>query len=60
VTGAQDDRRPYLTNGRFDVTKWRARLEELGSAITDGIIVGDGILDEPSSQRWGPSSDAPE
>ena len=52
----------YLTNGVFDITKWRAQLaryapvrDTLIAAWKSGTLLGFLMLDEPHNPRWGPS-----
>ena len=56
------DRKAYITNGRFDLGKWKARMNTLNTAaikkavaggVADGTIVGNKLLDEPESPQWG-------
>lgn len=50
------------TDGRFDLGKWKARMDRLNTAaikqavadgVADGTIVGNKLLDEPDSPKWG-------
>ncbi len=50
------------TNGRFDLAKWKARMDRLNTSairsavaggVTDGTIVGNKLIDEPESAKWG-------
>jgi hypothetical protein len=52
----------YVTNGRFDLTKWKAGLAQydtpalkaaLESGVADGTILGYSVLDEPPHPSWG-------
>jgi hypothetical protein len=50
------------TNGRFDLAKWKARMDRLNTSairqavadgVADGTIVGNKLIDEPESPKWG-------
>jgi hypothetical protein len=52
----------YLTNGKFDLGKWKAKLNTLNTAdirkavadgVADGTVVGNKLIDEPESPQWG-------
>ncbi len=52
----------YLTNGAFDLTKWKARMDQFNTStiraavaagVKDGTIVGNSIMDEPEHSSWG-------
>jgi hypothetical protein len=52
----------YTTNGKFDMTKWRARLakfddqrvkDAIALAVNEGIVLGYALLDEPEHKNWG-------
>jgi hypothetical protein len=54
--------REYLTNGKFDLAKWKARMNTFNTAaikkavadgVADGTIVGNKIIDEPETPKWG-------
>jgi hypothetical protein len=56
------ERQYYITNGKFDLGKWKARMNTLNTAaikkavadgVADGTIVGNKLLDEPESPQWG-------
>ena len=56
------DRAYYITNGRFDLAKWKSRLNTLNTAtirdavakgVADGTIVGNKLIDEPEIPSWG-------
>lgn len=60
--------RNYMTNGVFDMTKWRAKMDSyntpairaaVASAVADGTIIGNSVMDEPAnvspSNSWGPA-----
>jgi len=46
----------YLTNGVFDMSKWKARMDRfntpelrtlMAQAVADGILIGNSVMDEP-------------
>lgn len=50
------------TDGRFDLGKWKARMDRLNTAairkavadgVADGTIVANKLMDEPESPKWG-------
>ncbi len=50
------------TNGKFDLAKWKATMNKLNTTaikkavadgVADGTIVGNVLLDEPETPRWG-------
>jgi PKD repeat protein len=52
----------FLTNSKFDVLKWQARMDTyntaairsaIAAAVLDGTVVFCDILDEPQSSNWG-------
>jgi hypothetical protein len=52
----------YLTNGAFDLSKWKARMDQFNTAaiksavaagVKDGTIVGNSLMDEPEHKSWG-------
>jgi hypothetical protein len=52
----------YTTNGKFDMAKWKNRMNTfkttaiknaVAAGVADGTIVGNSILDEPETPRWG-------
>jgi hypothetical protein len=52
----------YLTNGAFDLAKWKARMDRFNTAtiksavatgVADGTIVGNSLMDEPEHKSWG-------
>lgn len=56
------DRSLYITNGKFDLAKWKSRLNTLNTAtikkavadgVADGTIVGNKLIDEPEIPQWG-------
>lgn len=51
-----------LTNGKFDLSKWKSRMNAMNTAairkavadgVADGTIVANKMLDEPESPQWG-------
>jgi hypothetical protein len=60
MTGGPSTR--YTTNGQFDMTKWKAVMNTynkstlktaVAAAVSDGTIIGDQMIDEPETKRWG-------
>jgi hypothetical protein len=51
--------RHYKTGGRFDMAKWKARVNrfrgvDFSSYVRDGTIIGHYLIDEPNDpQNWG-------
>jgi hypothetical protein len=58
----------YMTNGVFDMAKWRAKMDSyntaairsgVAAAVAEGIIVGNSVMDEPANtsttNTWGPA-----
>jgi hypothetical protein len=52
----------YLTNGNFDLNKWKARMDAFNTTaiknavqggVADGTIVGNLLMDEPEHSSWG-------
>jgi hypothetical protein len=52
----------YKTNGKFDLTKWKTRMNTfktlaiksaVAAAVADGTIVGNKLIDEPETPKWG-------
>ena len=52
----------YLTNGKFDLAKWRAKIDTyntpaiqtaIADGVADGIILGVDLIDEPNHASWG-------
>jgi hypothetical protein len=52
----------YTTNGQFDMTKWKARMDTyrdpviqaaVAAAVADGTVIGNLLIDEPETKRWG-------
>ena len=59
MTDGLDENR---TNGKFDLSKWKARMNAMNTAeirkavadgVADGTIVANKMLDEPESPQWG-------
>jgi hypothetical protein len=60
MTGGRETE--YSTNRQFDMTKWKhvmdtyntpAIQEAVAAGVADGTIIGDILLDEPETKRWG-------
>jgi hypothetical protein len=66
MTGGHE---PYLTNGVFDMAKWKARMDTyntptikqaVAAAVADGTLIGNSVMDEPhvygqgDGNTWGP------
>jgi hypothetical protein len=66
MTGGHD---PYLTNGVFDMGKWKATMDgyntptirqAVADAVADGVLIGNSVMDEPyvsgmgDGNTWGP------
>jgi hypothetical protein len=52
----------YTTNGRFDFNKWKKRMntyntsairQAVAGGVADGTIIGNQLIDEPETKRWG-------
>jgi hypothetical protein len=52
----------YITNGKFDLAKWKAKLSTMNTSevrkavadgVADGTVVGNKLIDEPDSPQWG-------
>jgi hypothetical protein len=52
----------YTTNGQFDMTKWKNRMNTyrttaiknaVAAAVSDGTIIANLLIDEPETKRWG-------
>ena len=59
MTGGSNE---YLTNGKFDLGKWKARMntfntaaikKAVADAVADGTVVGNKLIDEPETPKWG-------
>jgi hypothetical protein len=60
MTGGQS--REYTTNGKFDLGKWKARMntfntstikQAVAAAVADGTVIGNKLIDEPETPKWG-------
>jgi hypothetical protein len=60
MTGGPSTR--YTTNGKFDMTKWKNRMNTfntsaiksaVAAAVSDGTVIGNQMIDEPETARWG-------
>ncbi len=56
----------YMTGGRFDLAKWKDRINSfnqpdikaaIAAGVADGTIIGNSVLDEPNTGRWGGNID---
>jgi hypothetical protein len=69
VTNMTAGHSPYLTNGVFDMQKWKDAMDtyntpaikdSVAAAVRDGIIIGNSVMDEPNvsglgdGNTWGP------
>jgi hypothetical protein len=52
----------YTTNGKFDLAKWKTRMNTynrstlktaVATAVADGTVIGNMMIDEPETVRWG-------
>ena len=52
----------YTTNGKFDLAKWKARMDQYNTAairaaiaagVADSTVLGNSIMDEPEHRNWG-------
>jgi hypothetical protein len=52
----------YTTGGKFDLAKWKTRMNTfktqtiqnaVAAAVADGTIIGNKLLDEPETPKWG-------
>jgi hypothetical protein len=52
----------YTTNGKFDLAKWKNKMNTFNTSairnavaagVADGTIIGNTLLDEPETKRWG-------
>jgi hypothetical protein len=50
------------TDGKFDLAKWRARMDRLNTStirkavadgVADGTVIGNKLIDEPENPKWG-------
>jgi hypothetical protein len=60
MTGGGSHR--YTTNGKFDLAKWKNKMSSfntatirnaVAAAVADGTIIGNSMIDEPETPRWG-------
>lgn len=60
MTGGPSTR--YTTNGQFDMAKWKSVMNTynksalktaVAAAVSDGTIIGNQMIDEPETKRWG-------
>jgi hypothetical protein len=59
LTGGPNE---VITNGRFDLGKWKGRMDRLNTSankkavadgVADGTVVAGKLLDEPEHPKWG-------
>jgi hypothetical protein len=59
MTGGPNE---VTTNGKFDLAKWKARMDRLNTSaikkavadgVADGTIVANKLMDEPEHPKWG-------
>jgi hypothetical protein len=52
----------YSTDGKFDLAKWKARIDQYNTApigaaiaagVADGTVLGNSLMDEPEHRNWG-------
>jgi hypothetical protein len=62
MAGAAGQAEDYITNGQFDMTKWKNRMDTydrdsikaaVAAAVEDGTVVGNTLIDEPETKQWG-------
>ena len=62
VAMAGGQSKSYLTNGQFDLAKWKNRMNTykttaiknaVANAVNDGTLIGDMLIDEPETKQWG-------
>jgi hypothetical protein len=55
-------RRLQITNGKFDMVKWKLRMDgyntaaikaEVARGLADGTIIGNATINEPKNAEWG-------
>jgi hypothetical protein len=60
MTGGPSTR--FTTNGQFDMTKWKNKMNTynksalktaVAAAVSDGTVIGNQMIDEPETKRWG-------
>jgi hypothetical protein len=60
MTGGPSER--YTTNGQFDMAKWKSVMntyrtsalkKAVAAAVSDGTIIGNQMIDEPETTKWG-------
>jgi hypothetical protein len=58
----------YVTNGNFDLAKWKAVMNgynksalktAVAAAVADGTIIGNSMVDEPETKKWGTTMTKP-
>ncbi len=62
VLGLTGGPKQVSTNGKFDLSKWKARMNQLNTSaikravadgVADGTVVAGKLLDEPEHPKWG-------
>jgi hypothetical protein len=62
IAMAGGETKDYLTNGQFNITKWKSRMDTykttaiknaVAKGVSDGTIIGDMLIDEPETRQWG-------
>jgi hypothetical protein len=52
----------YTTNGKFDLAKWKRRMDQYNTAaireavaggVADGTVLANSLMDEPEHRKWG-------
>jgi hypothetical protein len=52
----------YSTNGKFDLAKWKRRMDQYNTAairdaiaagVADGTVLANSLMDEPEHKKWG-------
>ena len=60
MTGA--GKSEFVTDGQFDLAKWKHTIDSyntpaiqsaVAAGVADGTIIGDILIDEPETKRWG-------
>jgi hypothetical protein len=60
MTGGAAER--FTTNGQFDMAKWKSVMntyrksalkKAVAAAVSDGTIIGNQMIDEPETTKWG-------
>jgi hypothetical protein len=60
MTGGATEK--YTTDGQFDLAKWKDVMntyrtstlkKAVGAAVSDGTLIGNALIDEPETTKWG-------